>query len=43
MHNLALLKPCDESANRLFRRSNLQSDRAGAAGIALYDQPLVHG
>jgi protein-disulfide isomerase len=31
------------SHNRLFRRNNLQSGRAGLAGVAPYDEPLAHG
>jgi hypothetical protein len=43
MYNLTLERRETNQANRLFRRSNLQSDRAGAAGVAPYDQCLVHG
>ena len=43
MYNRALERRATNQANRLFRRSNLQSDRAGAAGVALYDRCLVPG
>jgi hypothetical protein len=43
MYNLALQSRAMNQANRLFRRSNLQSGHGGAAGVAPYDQRLVHG
>jgi hypothetical protein len=43
MYKLALPRRVMNQANRLFRRSNLQSGRIGASGIAPYDQCLVRG
>jgi len=43
MYNLTLERRATNQANRLFRRSNLQSGRVGAAGVAPYDQCLIHG
>jgi hypothetical protein len=43
MYNSRCLSRAMNHANRLFRRSNLQSGRVGAAGIAPYDQRFVRG